>query len=781
MASLKDLMVMGPARFLDTIYGTEFTGNSATATKWANKVSLKVGNSTKDLDGATNSITYSHSEIGATISSFNWTGNTTAGPTLNLSINGCTASTAQIPVASSSASGIITTGNQTFGGTKTFAGIVDNGNASVYSKHHYHKEYDSNRNVYVHFYDTSVNSTISSKANLRVWNGASSKFRLLYFDGDGNFTWDGNTILTTGNYTTHLDGRYVNATGDTMSGTLIIKPAGSGTEGGEMVLGAAQSATTRAGIVLDNYNSTFRIFGEESSDKTTKKGVGTPLVIDPYAKTITGGYTITGTLSGNASTATKLGTSDVGSSTKPIFLSGGTPMPFSSTIGDVSTPVYMNNGSITLCNTFKNRPYSYNKGEVYYYTWGGSQDLNWKKVFAASHATSGNTGEYIGCTVKGTIYHRLGNYNQAEVREYPFVMYMAFLSNGGLSDSCVLKTSTTCPTTIIRAVKVASNSFELQVRQPQDWQTMSIQFSVSGNSGNRSVFEPVNSSNSTVITTGYLQDSIPTRVVDAYNARETTFAYSQAGMTSTSWLASWNGYELRAISPSNVTAGKATALANACLLTVGNTGKNFSGNANVSWSLDEIGAIRSWSSVITCATWSRLCYVQAATDVIGSKFLLSIGATRNNVVYNDLFVITAHHSSKSRIVKISGSQYSTEYQLRVLANSNGDCYVELFDEIHGATSSTTMTVNCRIIPIYAGTLTKYTSFTSGATLPANFSVGQTMTVIKEADIQGTIEATTLSEVLSIDMGGTGASTPAAALGNLGGVSYTIVTNLNNLL
>lgn len=220
----------------------------------------------------------------------------------------------------------------------------------------------------------------------------------------------------------------------------------------------------------------------------------------------------------------------------------------------------------------------------------------------------------------------------------------------------------------------------------------------------------------------------------------------------------------------------------ACTITIGATGKSVNGSTNYSWSLDEIGAIRSWSTTITCATWSRLCYVAAATSTIGSKFLLSIGATRSNVVYSDLFAITVHHpAGKGSIVKLSGNKYSTEYQIRVLNDTYGNCYVELYDAINNATSSTTMSVNCRIIPIYSGALTKYTSFTSGATLPTNFSVVQTMTVIKEADIQGTIEATTLSEVLPIDMGGTGASTATAALSNLGGVGYTVVTNLNSLL
>lgn len=51
-----------------------------------------------------------------------------------------------------------------------------------------------------------------------------------------------------------------------------------------------------------------------------------------------------------------------------------------------------------------------------------------------------------------------------------------------------------------------------------------------------------------------------TYVRDSNSANNISITYSKAGQASTSWLASWNGYELGAISPANVTAGKATAL-----------------------------------------------------------------------------------------------------------------------------------------------------------------------------------------------------------------------------
>ena len=57
--------------------------------------------------------------------------------------------------------------------------------------------------------------------------------------------------------------------------------------------------------------------------------------------------TFYGSLSGNASSATKLGSSTVGSSVKPIYLNKGAATASSSTVGSATRPVYLNNGAIT--------------------------------------------------------------------------------------------------------------------------------------------------------------------------------------------------------------------------------------------------------------------------------------------------------------------------------------------------------------------------------------------------------------------------------------------------
>lgn len=59
----------------------------------------------------------------------------------------------------------------------------------------------------------------------------------------------------------------------------------------------------------------------------------------------------TGSLIGNASSATKLGSSTVGGTAKPIYLSSGTATACSATVGSSTVPVYMSAGTITQCST----------------------------------------------------------------------------------------------------------------------------------------------------------------------------------------------------------------------------------------------------------------------------------------------------------------------------------------------------------------------------------------------------------------------------------------------
>lgn len=83
--------------------------------------------------------------------------------------------------------------------------------------------------------------------------------------------------------------------------------------------------------------------------------------------------TFIGALSGNALTATtattanKLGSSTIGSSTKPIYLNAGTPTASGSTVGSSTKPIYLNAGTITASGSTigaVNKPMYLNAGTM---------------------------------------------------------------------------------------------------------------------------------------------------------------------------------------------------------------------------------------------------------------------------------------------------------------------------------------------------------------------------------------------------------------------------------
>lgn len=131
-------------------------------------------------------------------------------------------------------------------------------------------------------------------------------------------------------------------------GKLMIQPQGgqqgSLYEGGEIQLQANTGDNTKGGIILDNYQSNLRIFGIASADGTSKTGSGTSLVIDPWAKTITGGYTFTGNVTGNCSGSSGSCTGNAATATTATKLG-------SSTVGGTTQPIYLNAGTATACNT----------------------------------------------------------------------------------------------------------------------------------------------------------------------------------------------------------------------------------------------------------------------------------------------------------------------------------------------------------------------------------------------------------------------------------------------
>lgn len=191
-------------------------------------------------------------------------------------------------------------------------------------------------------------------------------------------------------------------------------------------------------------------------------------------------------------------------------------------------------------------------------------------------------------------------------------------------------------------------------------------------------------------------------------------------------------------------------------ITIGSTAKSVDGSGNVSWSSNEIGYLYKWGNHVKVNTWSRLCFVNYASSVIGCKFLINVSGTRNSVVFNDLYAITAHHSNNGNIIKLCGSHYSSGYKLRILSNTSGSCYVEMYDNLVNYDSVTYQYVYCRLIPIFTGDITIYESYTAGS-IPSGYS--EISLTQNSYQIQGSINASaTDGYSISVGAAGTDSST-----------------------
>ena len=134
--------------------------------------------------------------------------------------------------------------------------------------------------------------------------------------------------------------------------------------------------------------------------------------------------------------------------------------------------------------------------------WGGSQDTAWKKIVTYVN-TSG--GQYKACKVKGTIYYITGNHSQAQVIDIPFeaIMYAYSGTANSILNSSTLYLPSYCTWDLIRIVRYANNSWEVQVRQPSDWTNISLEYSVTDSGGGVTAGQFTNTSYSSTVANNY--------------------------------------------------------------------------------------------------------------------------------------------------------------------------------------------------------------------------------------------------------------------------------------
>ena len=134
--------------------------------------------------------------------------------------------------------------------------------------------------------------------------------------------------------------------------------------------------------------------------------------------------------------------------------------------------------------------------------WGGDTDKNWKKI--VTYVNTGG-GQYQSCKVKGTIYYITGNHNQGHVIDIPFeaIMYAYSGTANSMLNQSYLYLPPYCTWDLIRIVRYADNSWEVQVRQPSDFTTISLEYTVTNSGGSVSAGQFTDTSYSSTVANNY--------------------------------------------------------------------------------------------------------------------------------------------------------------------------------------------------------------------------------------------------------------------------------------
>lgn len=281
--------------------------------------------------------------------------------------------------------------------------------------------------------------------------------------------------------------------------------------------------------------------------------------------------------------------------------------------------------------------------------WGGGQDKNWKKIVTYVN-TDG--GQYQSCKVKGTIYYITGNHNQGHVIDIPFeaIMYAYGGTANSMLNQSTLYLPVYCSWDLIRIVRYANNSWEVQVRQPSDWTNISFEYTATYSGGSMTAGHFVN--------TTYTSST----VANSYNT--------------------------------NVTRPTTSRVSSADKLTTARTlwGRSFDGTANIDGNLDNVGVITSkggiWldlkgSSGVAFYAGGSLCAVMNTTGVgIGTSSPSQKLHVAGNIIATG--AITAKASSSDIRLKTDIQGYdamgiirkfqSVKYHWNAIAKENSEVF-----------------------------------------------------------------------------------------------------------
>lgn len=340
--------------------------------------------------------------------------------------------------------------------------------------------------------------------------------------GGTNYGWY--RVLDTNNYAGIIDGRYVNVTGDTMTGAL------------HLANGTRNNAGDDCGFGDCNIGGCLGLQGLNGA---------TGLAFIQQGASWSGGNNYRFTWNGSNMTS--------------------------------SSTAQWNNLNADLLDGYHQAAFSMGWTTSTKYRvdrWGGSTDKNWKKI--VTYVCTGG-GKYQSCKVKGTIYYITGNHNQGHIIDIPFeaIMYAYGGTANSMLNQSYLYLPPYCTWDMIRIVRYNNNSWEVQVRQPNDWTNISLEYTVTNSGGSVSAGQFTNTSYSSTVANNYNTNvSRPT----------SSYANRAASADRLTTARSINGTNFDGTA--NITTSYWGTARN---FTIGNTTRSVNGSGNVSWSFADIG------------------------------------------------------------------------------------------------------------------------------------------------------------------------------------------------
>lgn len=397
-------------------------------------------------------------------------------------------------------------------------------------------------------------------------------------------------------------------------------------------------------------------------------------------------------ITGNAATATKLGTATVGSTSKGIYLNAGVPTAMSATVGDSTIPVYMNAGTITAS------------------TWGftgttGNRVRKSGYVYSATASLSSYWGKLASMTFNGTterditLYVHSGAYNH-----YAIVAIRTRWESATVAVVNFRIISGNLPADRLRLYYDASKidgNVELWANVAAQWGTLNAYVLSSTNrtgveNGDITMFTNVFTTAQTLPTTPYVSPTYITLYNNANTATQLQTARTINGTnfngtnnittsywgtarsigivnsdgTGTAVVTSVNGsanvnLRLPATIKATITgnASSATKLATARNITVGAQSRAFDGTSDITFTRSGMktayGDEVAYSTTSTAEGWLRIAYSASGISNCNGIFTLVASASGYHTVATIDASVSYGRTAGANITQLGCSQYNS--------------------------------------------------------------------------------------------------------------------------